>query len=193
VTATVALLGLSGGATHAAPILLDDSFRCGAGNAVNGISVTDVTGNLGGANECWGTFDGTDPGPAGDGFQIGATVYDFVAKQNTPGDLEGLDIGLDVQPAGGALSGTWSYDPAKFDPSEFLIVLKAANSPGYGAWLFDGAAADSFSGTWLVAWERELSHLSIYAPENGGQVPVPGVLALLGVGLLGIGAIRRQR
>jgi hypothetical protein len=178
-------------------VVLDNSFMCSAGNAVNGIAVTDVTGNLGGATECWGTLNGNAPGPSGEGFDIDGTIFDFVAKENTPGSLEGTDIGLIVTPNGGASSGTWEFDPSKFAPTEFLIVLKAANKPGYAAWLFTGADAASFSGDWLVAWTnnngkpRTLSHLSIYAPT---VVPVPAAVWLFASGLLGlVGVARRKR
>jgi hypothetical protein len=179
------------------PIELTDTTRCGAGNAINGIAVGDVTGDLGGADECWGTYDGNDPGPSGGGFKIGDIVYDFIAKENTPGIIEGAHIGLEVLPATGVTAGTWSYDQLLFDPSEFLIVLKAANSPGYATWLFGGASAASFSGDWLVAWGPALSHLAIYAPEgwepSGGEgVPEPAPLALIGLGGLLLGWMQRK-
>ena len=191
------ILGLFSLSVSAAPILLDDSIRCGAGNAINGIQVTDVTGNNGGASECWGTFNGNDPGPSGDGFDISGTIFDFVAKEDTPGGLSGADIGLSVAPGGGADMGSWSYDSSKFDPSEFLVVLKAANSPGFAAWLFTGSDADSDAGDWLVAWTnnnskpRELSHLSIYA--STAVVPVPAAVWLFGSGLLGLVGVARRR
>ncbi len=132
---------------------------------------------------------------SGVGFQIGSTVFDFVAKENTPGGLEGADIGLSVTPGGGAPSGNWSFDSTKFAPDEFLIVLKAANSPGFAAWLFTGGDAASNAGTWMVAWinasgkSPDLSHLSIYAPA----VPIPAAVWLFGSGLLGLIGIARRR
>ena len=180
-------------AAQAVPITLDDTIRCGAGNAQNGIAIGDVTGNAGGATDCWGTLDGNDPGPSGDGFDIGGMIFDFIAKEDTPGGLSGADIGLDVNPPGGALSGTWEYDPTLFSTDAFLIVLKASNSPGFGVWLFEGSPdADSSSGTWLVAWGKDLSHLTIYA-KNGVAVPEPSTLGLLGAGLLGLAFARRKK
>jgi hypothetical protein len=177
---------------QAVPIVLDASIQCSAGNAQNGIAIGDVTGNTGGANDCWGTINGNDPGPSGDGFDIGGMIFDFIAKEDTPGGLSGASIGLDVSPAGGAPMGTWEFDPTLFSADAFLIVLKAANNPGYGVWLFEGADADEFSGDWSVAWGPDLSHLSIYA-KNGVVVPEPGTLALLGIGLAGMGLFRRKK
>ena len=176
---------------QAVPIVLDSSIQCSAGNAQNGIAIDDVTGNAGGATDCWGTLDGNNPGPSGDGFDIGGMIFDFIAKEDTPGGLSGAIIGLDVTPDGGAPSGTWEFDPTLFSADAFLIVLKAANSPAYGVWLFDGADADSFSGDWSVAWGKDLSHLTIYA-KNGVVVPEPSTLGLLGAGLLAL-FMRRKR
>lgn len=184
-------------ALTAEAVVLDSSFMCSAGEAISGIKVTDVTGNMGGATECWGTFNGNDPGPSGEGFDIGGTIFDFVAKEDMSTGLSGADIGLVVTPGGGAPNGDWSFDSNLFAPTEFLIVLKAASSPGYAVWLFDGATAASDAGTWLVAWTnnngkpRDLSHLSIYAPT---VIPVPAAVWLFGSGLLGlVGIARRKR
>ena len=192
--ALIGILSLFSGTATAVPIVLDSSFQCSAGSQVNGIAIDDVTGNNGGATDCWGTLDGNDPGPSGEGFDIDGTIFDFIAKENMgpvtdPDHWEGVDIGLVTSPNdGSATSGTWAFDTAKFAPSEFLIVLKAANSPGYAAWLFtDG---DSF-GTWLVAWDQELSHIAIYATD-GVTVPEPGMVGLLAIGLIGVVVARRK-
>ncbi len=187
--ASLGILALIAVRAEAVPIVLDSSIQCSAGNQQNGIAVGDVTGNLGGANDCWGAVNGNDPGPSGDGFDIDGMIFDFVAKAETPGGLEGMDIGLSVSPGGGALSGTWEYDDSLFSAGAFLIVLKAANN--HGAWLFDGTAASSSSGDWSVAWGKDLSHLSIYA--KGVSIPEPSTLGLLGLGLALIGISRRRK
>lgn len=181
--------------SHAAPPpanqVLTDALRCGAGNATGGILKTQVTGNPGAvaATDCWGLIDGNTPKKS---FTIGSTVYNYVAKQDTPGGLSGVDIGLEVSPGGGALSGTWKFDQGALGGADFLIALKAANT--YAVWLFSGPAAQFFSGDWQVSWGHNLSHLSIY---SGGSVyhdvPVSGTLGLLGLGLLGLRFQRRKQ
>ena len=193
------------------------------------ISTSDVTGNTGGSDACFGAFDGNDPGPSGT-IETGGMVFSFISKvdigdNGNPSTVEGANIGLNVyQPGlddscapdddatmtGAASTGCWSYDPSLFSADAFIIVIKAANSPGWAAYLFD-THSDSSWGEWLVAWGdvkngivsyclgadatvncKDISHLSIYA--NGGVlVSEPGTLALLGLGLIALGIARRRR
>ncbi len=176
------------GSANASIITLTN--QCSTGNAINGISVTDVTGNAGGASDCWGTFIGNDPGPNGS-LTDGLTTWDFISKKDVGGNIEGGDISLAL-PINNGKDGTWQVQSGLALDS-FIIVLKAANSPGWAAYLFDGADAASFNGSWSVAWNKDLSHLSFYGHSGSSELPEPFMFLLMGIGLVAIRVFSKDR
>ncbi len=204
-----ALCGLSP-AAFGVPLNID-SVNCTTGASSDIVSTADVTGNQGGSSECFGTLPNNDPGPSGDGLEIDGMVFEFISKVDEEnGSLvhSGADIGLSITGDGGlpASFGTWSYDSSLFAADAFVIVIKAANTPGWAAWLFEGPDAASDAGDWLIAWVAnggsctgfeptgncaDISHFGIYA--KNARVPEPGTIALFGLGLIGFGLARRRK
>lgn len=139
------------------------------------------------------------------GLDIGLNVYQQGDASCDP--LTGEPL------SGAAPTGCWSYDQGLFSAEAFIVVLKASNDPGWAAWLFEGDDAASFWGDWAVGWRAnqfacdghtnvdgsagsgdcaDISHLTIYASKFTTRVPEPAPLALLGIGLIGIGVARKK-
>ncbi len=188
---TSALSCLSFFSINANATIIELTNRCSSGDSLHGISVSDVTGNAGSATDCWGTFNGNDRGP-GVTLTDGTTSWDFLTKYEVDEDIiEGTDIGLTLAENYGD-TGTWSFNP-DIELDSFIIVLKAANAPGWAAYQFTGSDASSYYGDWSVAWGRDLSHFSIYAENFYQEIPEPGLLMLFGLGLAASGFSLRKR
>lgn len=172
------------------------------GSSSGGIAIGDVTADGTGALNCYGVFGGgragNDPGPSGDGIDIGGgVVLDFLARYNVGG-------GSDLNPIGVfAAGGAWTFaSPVTFDGT-WMLVLKQASC--WAGWTFAGGTYEA--GTYYVSWGNgrngqcladyasgtALSHITIYGVTKPSQVPEPGSLALLGLGLAGLGVARRRR
>lgn len=100
---------------------------------------------------------------------------------------------------GTGTSGTWSIDPTFWDSfSSGAIGFKFGTGGEPDEWFvysLEGGATggdwDFFYGSLNKTTGGGLSHLTLYSKEV--TVPEPGTIALLGLGLIGLGLARKSR
>lgn len=104
-----------------------------------------------------------------------------------------------IEPAGGA-SGNWSITGASFASYDYIIVFKDGKNTNLIAFSLNELYS---SGTWLTPFTdppfdtdgaKDVSHYTIARRRTGDQqLPEPGTIALLGLGLLGLSVASRRR
>ena len=145
----------------------------------------------------------SDAQPANNGD---STVTTFVNTEAYFGNTDWLSGGS-LTEAGGP-NGTWDISAlATSEWDDVMLVFKSANSVLIGYMVIDG----TLTGTWTTpfleppfdfpgnATQQDVSYIRVYFTEGGGflpgpepKVPEPGTLGLLGIGLIGVFALRRR-
>ena len=106
---------------------------------------------------------------------IDGTEFSFVFGQNGTG------------------TGTWTYTPGTGDPDITAFVAKGGSTFNLFSTLGDYTDVAYFTPNNPSGGPAGLSHMSFYNSGDDFQVPEPGTMALLGLGLLGIGLARRRK
>lgn len=104
---------------------------------------------------------------------------------------------------GDAQSGTWTLLNNNLWSlySDLMFIFKdGANTNLTGYLMQVGAQNGTYESPFISPpfefdreGARDISHISIYMRGNGVPVPAPGILGLLGIGLIGLGLFTRRR
>lgn len=110
--------------------------------------------------------------------------------------IDGSEFTFDLKSDGDGNTGTgtWTYTPGAGDPDINAFVAKGG--PQFN--LFSTGGVYTSVPFWTPTNPANgkpfgLSHLSFYDSGGDQRLPEPGTLALLGLGFLGLGAVRRRK
>ena len=155
------------------------------------LTITDPDGSLTNATNC-GLASPINASPAQTGIALneaspgGINTWTHIDRDASAGQP---DLGFSLT---GSTSGTWTISDTGF--TSYILTLKggAPLSQGF-LWFLIDMTVDPLTGTWEMYGKtgnaKVVSHMDLFG-AGARQVPEPGILFLLGSGLLGLGFAR---
>lgn len=147
------------------------------------------------ATACLGSGVGNIAGDGPDLFlsSTAGTDYDFIEKSEGASNPTPL---YSLQYAGSDGTGTWEFDESLWESfGTIALGFKFGGGSNPDNWFVYELVPNVSSGDWTFSLPLGggdgLSHMNLYG-KNSVQVPEPGTLALLGLGIVGLTLTRRR-